>query len=298
MPRTIAVLTPLVAAALAVFLTPALVRARPQAMSSDLAFTVPAGYVQQRQGDVVILAPANPDANSCIYGLAGRHAATGSLDATAEAALVQLVVPGWRRLDDRHAAMRGTAVDGWPYAWYRAAFEGQTNGQRQVVNAMAMVLPAGPGQVHVVWGMGSISRCLLDDATFDQLFQGLRPPAWTPDGGQALTRAMIGAWRVTAGSGVGLQQLTFGTDARYARDLGTRTRLGVAERTAATATEGRFTLRDGQLVLTPDHRPGDPDRYSVRVFEEWVLGAWKPSLTLSDRRAASPGVAQFHRVEP
>jgi hypothetical protein len=289
MPRTV-VLTPLVAAALAVGATPA--------RSADLAFTVPPGYAQQRQGDVVILAPANPDPHACIYGLAGRHAATGALDTAAEAALVQLVVPGWRRLDDRHAAMRGTAVDGWPYAWYRAAFEGQMNGQRQVVNAMAMVLPAGAGQVHVVWGMGSISRCLLDDATFDQLFQSLRPAGWTPDGGQALTRALIGTWRFSAGSGVGMQQLTFRADGRYARDLGSRTRLGVTERTSATATDGRFVLRNGQLVLTPDQRPGDPDRYRVRIFEEWIIGGWKPSLTLADGRTIQPGVAQYYRVDP
>jgi hypothetical protein len=275
-------------AALAVFAAPG--------RAADLAFTVPPGYAQQRQGDVVILAPANPDPNACFYGLAGRHAATGPLEAAAEAALLQLVVPGWRRLDDRHAAMRGTAVDGWPYAWYRAAFEGQTNGQRQIVNAMAMVLPAGPGQVHVAPPKGSISRCLLDDGTFDQLFQSLRPAGWTPDGGRALTRALIGTWRFSAGSGAGMQQLTFLADGRYARDVGSRTRLGVAERTSATATGGRFALRDGQLVLTPDHRQDDADRYGVRVFDEWFPGGWKPSLTLADRRAAS-GVAQYYRVD-
>jgi hypothetical protein len=293
MSRIVAALRPPVAAALAL----SALSAAP-AMSAELAFTVPPGYAQQRQGDVVVLAPATPDPNACIYGLAGRHAASGALDATAEAALVQLVVPGWRRLDDRHAAMRGIAVDGWPYAWYRAAFEGQMNGQRQVVNAMAMVLPAGPGQVHVVWGMGSISRCLLDDGTFEQLFQSLRPTGWTSDGGQALTRALLGTWRFSAGSGVGMQQLTFRADGRFARDLGSRTRLGVAERTSATASEGRFALRDGQLVLTPDQRPGDADRYSVRVFDEWGSAGWRPSLTLADRSTAAPGVAQYFRIDP
>src|SRR5689334_1270440 len=84
--------------------------------TGTLGFTVPPGYAQQRQGEVIVLAPANPDPNSCIYGLAGRHGATGPLEAAAEAAVTQVVVPGWRRLDDRHAAFRGTSADGWPYA--------------------------------------------------------------------------------------------------------------------------------------------------------------------------------------
>jgi hypothetical protein len=269
-----------------------------QPAPGDLGFDVPAGYARHEKDGIVILAPAAPDAHACMYGIAGRHGATGPLEAAAEAAVVQLVVPGWRRLDDRHAAMRGSSADGWPYAWWRASFEGTMNGQRQVVNASALVLPAGQGQVHVVWGMGSISRCLLDDATFERLFQSLRPSGWTSDGGRAMAQALAGTWRFSAGSGVGLQQLTFRSDGRYTRDLGTRTRLGVAERTAATATDGRFALRDGDLVLIPDQRPIDPDRYGVRVFEEWTLGRWRRALTLVDRRAASPGVAQFHRVAP
>ncbi len=269
-----------------------------QSASGELRFDVPAGYVRHQKDGVVILAPATLDPNACMYGVAGRHGATGPLEAAAEAAVSQLVVPGWTRLDDRHAAMRGTSHAGWPYAWWRAAFATQANGQRQVMNAMALVLPAGPNQVHVVWGMGSISRCLLDDATFEQLFQSLRPPGWTSDGGRAMTQGLAGTWRFNAGSGVGLQQLTFRGDGRYARDLGTRTRLGVTERTAAMATDGRFTLRDGELLLVPDQRPGAPDRYSVRVFEEWILGGWRRSLTLTDRRITSPGVAQFYRVDP
>jgi hypothetical protein len=135
-----------------------------QAPSDDLVFSLPAGYVQQRNGDVVILGPATVDERTpCVYGLAGRLPTTGNLEADAEAALVKIVVPGWRRLDDRHAAMRGTSAAGWPYVWYRAAFEGDLGGQRQAVNAMAMVLPAGRGQVYVVWGMGNIARCLLDE---------------------------------------------------------------------------------------------------------------------------------------
>ena len=267
-----------------------------QPAGGELGFATPAGYVQQRQGDLVILAPANPEAGSCVYGLAGRHAYTGSLEAAAEAALTQLVVPGWQRLDDRHAAMRGTSADGWPYVWYRAAFRGTMNGQPTTVNAMALLLPAGPGQAHVVWSMGNVARCLADDATFEAVFHSLRPPAWTSDGGQALRQAMAGTWRFTAGAG-GMHQLTFRPDGRYARDLGTTVRVGVMERTSATATDGGFALRDGTLTLTADHRPQAPDRYRVRVYEEWYQGGWKRSMTLVDIGAAAPTVVQYSRVD-
>jgi hypothetical protein len=262
----------------------------------DLGFEVPPGYVQQRQGDFVILAPATADERTpCIYGFAPPRPATASLEADAEAALVQQVVPGWRRLDDRHAAMRGTGATGWPYAWYRAAFEGELGGQRQAVNAMAMVLPAGPGRLHVVWGIGSISRCLLDDVTFEQLFHSLRPAGWASDGGQALAGALVGTWRYSASAGV--QQLTFRADGRFARDLGNRARVGVTEQTSATASEGRFTLRDGELTLVPDHRPQEPDRYRVRVYDEWFLGDWKRAIALYQGGGTPPLVIPYYRVD-
>jgi hypothetical protein len=265
-------------------------------VAGELAFDVPPGYVQERNGDVVILVPAAPNEQTpCIYGFAPPRPATASLEADAEAALVQTVVPGWRRLDDRHAAMRGTAAAGWPYSWYRAAFEGDLGGQRQVVNAMALVLPAGPGRVHVFWGMGGVSRCLLDDATFEQLFHSLRPTGWTSDGGQALRTALAGTWRYTANAG--LQQLTFTSVGRFERDLGTRARVGVSERTSAAASGGRFTVRDGELILAPDHRPQSPDRYHVRVYDEWFLGGWKRAMALLDRRATPPLVIPYYRVD-
>lgn len=260
----------------------------------ELGFDMPPGYVQQRTGGLIILAPATvSDRTPCIYGFAPPRPSTGNLEADAEAALVQVVVPGWRRLDDRHAAMRGTAATGWPYVWYRAAFDGQLGGERQAVNAMALVLPAGPGHVHVVWGLGGISRCLLDDSTFEQLFHSLRPPAWASDGGQALARALVGTWRYTAS--VGLLQLTLRADGRFERGIGSRAQVGVMERTSATATAGRFTLRDGELSLVPDHRPASPDRYRARVYDEWFLGGWKRVLALYDGRADPPLVVPYYR---
>jgi hypothetical protein len=277
--------------------TTILAAAPAQAPTGDLGFTVPPGYSQKRDGELLFLVPANPNQTPCVYGFAGRHLSTGNLETDAQAALVKIVVPGFRKLDDWHYAMRGTSAAGWSYFWYRGAFAGELNGQRANVNAMAMVLQAGPGQVHVVWGMGSIVNCLLDDATFEQLFHSLRPSAWTSDGGAALTRALMGTWRFTAGN-AGMHQLTFRTGGRYARDLGSSAIVGAGERTSATATEGRFTLRDGELTLVPDNRPGDPDRKSVRVYEEYSRVGWKHAVVLLDNRAQPPSVVQYYRVEP
>lgn len=264
--------------------------------STNIGFDVPPGYVQQRTGDVIVLSPATVNERTpCVYGIAATRAASGNLEADAASALTESVVPGWRRLDDWHSAMRGTSAAGWPYVWYRAAFEGEMGGQRGGYNVMAMVLPAGAGRVHVVWGMGSIVQCLLDDVSFEALFHSLRPSGWTSDKGEALTRDLRGAWRYTASAG--LQQFVFMADGRYDRDVGSRAQVGVMERTSATATGGRYVVQDGELTLTADHRPQNPDRYRVRVYDEWFQGQWKRSMALFDQRANPPRVVQYYRID-
>jgi hypothetical protein len=261
---------------------------------------MPPGYIQKRKDNFVVLEPSNYDQTPCIYGFAGRMPSSGKLDIDAATALVKVVVPGWSRVEERHFEMKGTSAFGWPYARVMAAFRGELAGERTAVNAMAMALPAGGGQVHVVWGMGSIARCLLDDASFEFLFHGLRPQGWTSDNGAALARALMGSWRYTVfgNSPAGMQQYTFRSGGRYDRDLGSTASVGVSERTSATATGGRFTLRDGELTLTPDNRPGNPDRYYVRVFEELSASGWRHSMTMFDSRANRPGVIQYYRVDP
>ena len=69
-----------------------------QGSSNDLVFALPTGYIEQRNGEVIILAPATANERTpCLYGLAGRQPSTGNLEADAEAALVRFVVLGWRR---------------------------------------------------------------------------------------------------------------------------------------------------------------------------------------------------------
>jgi len=53
-----------------------------QASSNDLVFALPTGYIEQRNGEVIILAPATTnERTSCLYGLAGCQPSTGILEA-------------------------------------------------------------------------------------------------------------------------------------------------------------------------------------------------------------------------
>src|SRR5688572_11223735 len=91
-------------------LTPTIIAAPPAMQTSpgDLVFVPPTGYAQERKGDVILLVPATVDDRTpCIYGLAGQQPSSGNLETDAAAALVNVVVPGWRRLDERYVATRG-----------------------------------------------------------------------------------------------------------------------------------------------------------------------------------------------
>ena len=95
-----------------------------------------------------------------------------------------------------------------------------------------------------------------------------------------------------------MHQLTFTVDGRYERDLASTAQVGVSERTSSTVAGGAFTLRDGELTLTPEHRPQSPDRYYVRVYEELSSIGWKPSAVLFDSRSQPPNIVQYYRVQP
>jgi hypothetical protein len=146
----------------------------------------------------------------------------------------------------------------------------------------------------VVWGLGSIARCLLDDASFEQLFHSLRPAGWSGDAGRALTGALVGTWRYTASAG--LQQYTFRADGSYLRDLGNRATVGASERTSTTVADGRYSVRDGLLTLSPANRPQSPDRYRVRVYDEWQGSGWRRVMALVSA-GPEPLVIPYYRVE-
>ncbi len=125
-----------------------------------------------------------------------------------------------------------------------------------------MVLPAGHGRVHVVWGAGSPARRTLDNVSFTHLFHSLRPRGLTSDGGKALLRDLQGAWRNS--ERYSISQYAFGADGRYERGLATSTRLVLDKRTSAGVDAGRYGLRDGTLILTSERGGRDTAYASTR----------------------------------
>lgn len=241
----------------------------------EVDFAVPPGYSVRTEANMIALAPVAIDRTPCVYGLVPPRPSKGALDADAQAALAEVVVPGWQRTGEWANAQKGTAAAGWPF--FRAQADFRRGGD--AVSAMAMAFPAGPGRVHVAWGLGNPARCTLDDTSFAHFFHSLRPRGWRSDGGAALQRQLHGTWRNT--ERYGLSQFTFGADGRYERGLATSTRLGMSERTSSGVETGRYALRDGALVLTSD-RGGRETVYRARVFEEftYVRGRWTRVLAL------------------
>ena len=78
-----------------------------QASPDDLVFDLPDGYVeQQRTGAVIVIAPAVAHGRTpCLYGLAGRIASSGNLEADAEAD-ERVVHPTRGANLDRYAGVR------------------------------------------------------------------------------------------------------------------------------------------------------------------------------------------------
>jgi hypothetical protein len=257
----------------------------------ELDFIAPPGYTVRAEAGMVALAPLEVDRTPCVYGLSPPRPSKGTLDADAQAALAEVVVPGWQRTGEWSNAAKGTAPAGWPYFRTQADFRGNAD----VVSAMAMVFPAGPGRVHLVWGLGNPARCTFDDTAFARLFHSLRPHAWRADGGAAFSQQLRGTWRNT--ERYGLAQFTFNADGRYERAQATSTRLGLNERTSSTVETGRYAVRQGALVLSPE-RGGRETVYRARVFEEftYVRGRWTRVLGLIAPDAGAEEV-RYDRVD-
>ena len=51
------------------------------------------------------------------------------------------------------------------------------------------------------------------------------------------------------------------------------------------------------VVLAPEHRPQSPDRYRVRLYDEWVSGGWRRAIALLDETANPPLVVPYYRVD-
>lgn len=258
----------------------------------EVDFDVPLEYVARQDAGLVFFVPTTIDRTPCTYGISPPRASKGSLEADAQAALLELVVPGWQATaSNQPSAMRGTAAAGWPYFWYRAEFRGEIQGEQVAVSAMAMAFPARSGRVNIVFGLGNLAYCKLNDASFAQLFHSLRPRGWNADRASTLARDLVGTWTIAA---AGIMDYAFDANGRYKLGYALR----VNDDTAHGDSQGRYVLQGSELVLTPDHRNREPERYHVNVFDEWDKGRWKRSMSLLTVGASPPRVIQFDRQIP
>jgi hypothetical protein len=267
----------------------------PQAGGIEVDFDVPPGYVSQREGGRVVLTPKTMDhKTSCVYGLSPARPSKGSLEADARAAILE-AAPGWEVKNDHYNAMRGTSAAGWPYYWFRTDLKKLVGASYEYVTAMAMAIPGSASRVNIVWGIGNPARCTLDDLTFARLFHSLRPRGWTSDGGKKLSKELQGMWRNS--QRLGMAQYKFLTNGRYEFGMGSVTRTGLFERTSSSVSDGRYELRGGELIITPDRRDRGPSKYRVRVYDEFVLGKWTRAMSLLDENAKPALEVQYMRVE-
>ena len=262
----------------------------------EVEFDVPDAYTPGRQGPMVVLTPRNADTRTpCTYGVAPARASLGSLEADAQAALVETFA-GWQKKnadETRNSAMRGTAAAGWPYYWYRADLQRLVNGSYEYATGMVTVFPAGTGRVNVVWGFGNLAHCTHNDASFAHIFHSLKPKGWSSDGGQALARDLVGTWRLRQTQG--MIEYKFGADGSFEEGRGTSTTTGVSETTKSRAVVGRYALKGSRITLTGGD--GKSLTYLVRVYDEWVMGKWTRAMSLLNDGAIPPYEAQFFRID-
>lgn len=261
----------------------------------EVEFDVPPGYASTREGSRIVLTPtAGRDQTPCAYGVSPARPSQGTLEADAQAAILE-VLPGWQLKSDHYNAMRGTAGAGWPYFWFRTDVQRLVEGSYQYATVMTMAFPASSGRVNIIWGAGITGRCQSDDLTFARLFHSLRPRGWTSDGGKALAQELQGTWRNS--QSVGMAQYKFMADGRYEFGIGTVTRMGLFERTSSSVADGRYSLRGAELTVTPERRERGITKYRVRIYDEFVLGRWTRALSLLDESANPALEVQYMRVE-
>jgi hypothetical protein len=270
---------------------PVALRAQSGAASLEVDFTVPSGYVAKPEGAGLSLVPQTLGVRTpCIYVLAPPLSSKGSLEADAEAALIEMVAAlGMSRSGDYRIARGGIAAAGWRYFLSGANFQGQTGGETRLLAVMAMVFPAPAGRVNVVFGFGSIAgtitECTFNDVPFAQLFLSLQPRGWPSPAGNALERDLIGRW-----AGSRLSQHTFHANGSYSRSAA-----GVLNGDPISAEgDGRYALRGSEITITT--RAGQaPERFRVYIYDKLNNFRWERAMTvLYDDRV--PYVAEYVRA--
>jgi hypothetical protein len=261
----------------------------------EVDFEVPPGYISKRDGQTIVLTPTKFDEKTpCAYVLGPSRASSGNLETDARAAILE-PHPGWKLKHESYNAMRGTTGSGWKYFMFHTGIENFAGGNYQYVTAMAMALPAGPGRVNIVWGVGNAAHCTFDDLTFARLFHSLRPHGWNSDAGQALSKELPGLWRYTHSYGV--MQYKFMANGRYEFGRGTTTTTGMLERTSSTVSDGSYKLSGNELVLTPDEGQREKSQLRVRVYEKYTAGRWWRMMSLINETANPALEVQYERIE-
>jgi hypothetical protein len=157
---------------------------------------------------------------------------------------------------------------------------------------MTMAFPAGQGRVSILWGFGATGVCLLDDQAFSRLFHSLRPRGWTPDGGKAFTAELLGTWRNTEAAG--MAQYRFLPGGRYEYGQGTSTTFSTRETRTGSIADGRYEIREGQLVMTGGR---GAERFRARIYDEFSGGKWLRTLSLTNENSNPRLHLRYMRVD-
>lgn len=262
-------------------------RAQTGAASFEVDFTAPSGYVARNEGGLLWILPENlADVRTpCIYGLAPPRPSRGSLEADADAALIETVAAGMLRTSEYRIARRGVAAAGWQFFLSGGNFQAQIAGEARYLAVMAMVFPAPANRVNVVFGLGGADRCNFDDVSFAQLFHSLRPRGWPNPVGNALERDLIGTW-----GGSRLSRHTFLADGRHSSGAS-----GVLnDRAISGERNGRYTVRGSEITITRIAGQA-PERFRVYIYDKWHIAQWARAMTVLYDDSGPPYVAEYVR---
>lgn len=265
------------------------------APGASVEFTPPPGYIQERDGQMIVLKPSVVNEKTpCVYVIGAERASTGNIEVDAAKAILD-PLPGWQLKSDRHDSFRGTAADGWPYFLIRTDVQSFSGGSMQNLSALSMAFPAGPGRVNIVGGFGSLSHCTGEEIAFTRLLQSLRSRGTVADGGKAFTQALTGTWQNS--QAVGLSRYKFHPNGRFERGDATSTTFGNLETRTGTVGDGSWKLNGSQLTLTFDRRDRGAKIYRVRIFDKNVAGRWWRMMFLLDESSNPPLDVRYERIE-
>lgn len=258
-------------------------------------FDVPPGYTRERDGQMVVLRPTTvSEATPCFYAIGPARPSSGSLETDAKKAITE-PLQGWQVKGDNYGLVRGIGDGGWPYFAVRTDLQQLSGGTYQYLSARAMAFPSANGRVNIVWGIGPISHCTGEEVPFARLFHSLRPRGVVSDGGQALARELQGTWQNSQRHGLG--RFKFLPGGRYESGIATSSRLGIYESRYSSVTDGKWKLNGSELVLTPDRRDRETERFRVRIFENKIGETWWRMMFMLDESKTPPLDVRYEGIE-